>query len=99
MSKVPYSSIVSNLMYAMVCTRLDIAHAMGVVRRYMNNLGKEHWMEVKWIPRYLEVLLHMHYVLEVQALFYKDMFIYIWWVIRIVGEEPKGIFLLWVEQK
>ena len=42
MSKVPYSSVVSSLMYAMVCTRPDIAHAVGVVSRYMNNPGKEH---------------------------------------------------------
>ena len=40
-------------MYDMVCTRPDIAHEMGVVRRYMNNLGKEHWKEVHWIFRYL----------------------------------------------
>jgi len=42
MSKVPYSSAVGSLMYAMVCIRPDIAHAVGVVRRYMNNIGKEH---------------------------------------------------------
>ena len=53
MSRVPYSSAVGSLMYAMVCTRPDIAHAMGVVRRYMNNPGKEHWEAVKWILRYL----------------------------------------------
>ena len=53
MSKVPYSSAVGSLMYAMVCTRPDIAHVMGVVSRYMNDLGKEHWMAVKWIFRYL----------------------------------------------
>jgi hypothetical protein len=53
MSKVPYSSAVGILMYAMVCTRLDIAHAVGVLRRYMNNPGKEHWEAVKWILRYL----------------------------------------------
>jgi hypothetical protein len=40
-------------MYAMVCTRPDIAHAVGVVSRYMNNLGKEHWEAVKWILMYL----------------------------------------------
>ena len=40
MSKVPYASIVGSLMYAMVCTRPDIAHAMGVVSRYMKNPGK-----------------------------------------------------------
>ena len=53
MSRVPYSSPIGSLMYVMVFTRLDIAHAMGVVRRYMNNLGKEHWEEIKWILRYL----------------------------------------------
>ena len=52
MSKVPYS-VVGSLMYAIVCTRPDIAHAVGVVRRYMNDLGKENWMVVKWILRYL----------------------------------------------
>jgi hypothetical protein len=40
MSRVPYSSAVGTLMYVMVCTRPDIAHAMGVLRKYMNNLGK-----------------------------------------------------------
>ncbi|KAH9293774.1 hypothetical protein KI387_041024, partial [Taxus chinensis] len=29
MSKVPYSSAVGSLMYAMVCTRPDISHAVG----------------------------------------------------------------------
>jgi hypothetical protein len=53
MSRVPYSSAVGSLMYAMVCTRPDIAHAVGVVSRYMNNLGKENLEEVKWIIRYL----------------------------------------------
>ena len=40
-------------MYAMVCTRPDIAHVVGVVSRYMNTPGKEHWKEVQWILRYL----------------------------------------------
>jgi hypothetical protein len=53
MTRVPYSSVVGSLMYAMVCTRPDIAHAVGVVRRYMNNPGKEYWEAVKWILRYL----------------------------------------------
>jgi hypothetical protein len=42
MSHVPYVSIVGSLMYAMVCTRLDIAHAVGVLSRYMSKQGKEH---------------------------------------------------------
>ena len=42
MSKVPYSNAVGSLMYAMVCTRPDISHAVGTVSRYMHNPGKEH---------------------------------------------------------
>ena len=41
-------------MYAMVCTRSDIAQAVGVVSKYMSNPGKEHWREVKWILIYLK---------------------------------------------
>eukprot|EP00253_Pinus_taeda_P034728 PITA_34728 len=53
MSHVPYASAVGNLMYAMVCTRPDIAHAMGVLRRYMSKPGKEHSTAVKRVFRYL----------------------------------------------
>jgi ATP-binding cassette subfamily B (MDR/TAP) protein 1 len=53
MSKVPYSSAVGSLMYAMVCTRPDIAHAVGVVSRYMSHPSIQHWNVVKWILRYL----------------------------------------------
>ena len=47
MVNVPYSSVVGSLMYAMVCTRSDIAHAVGVVSRFLKNLGKEYWEVVK----------------------------------------------------
>jgi hypothetical protein len=56
MSKVPYSSTIGILMYAMVCTRPDIAHGVGFVGRYMNNLGKENWEALKWILRYLRCI-------------------------------------------
>ena len=53
MSRVPYASAVGSLMYAMVCTRPDIAHAVSVVSRFMSKPGKEHWKAVQWIFRYL----------------------------------------------
>jgi hypothetical protein len=53
MSKVPYASAIGSLMYAMVCTRPNITHAMGVMNRYMSNPGKHHWEAVKWILQYL----------------------------------------------
>ena len=40
MSEVPCASAIGSLMYAMVCTRPDIAHAMGVVNRYMSRSRK-----------------------------------------------------------
>ena len=54
MSKVPYASTIGSLMYAMVCTRPNIAHAVEVVSRYMSRPGKQHQEIVKWILRYLK---------------------------------------------
>ena len=53
MSHVPYAIAVDSLMYAMVCTKRDIAHAMGVLSRFMSKPGKEHWTIVKRVFRYL----------------------------------------------
>ncbi|KAK4584295.1 hypothetical protein RGQ29_022149 [Quercus rubra] len=53
MNKVPYASSIGNLMYAMVCTRPDITHAVGVVSRFMSRPKKQHWEAVKKILRYL----------------------------------------------
>ena len=54
MAKVPYASAIESLMYAMVCTISDIAHAVGVVSKFMSNPKKAHWEAVKWILRYLQ---------------------------------------------
>eukprot|EP00253_Pinus_taeda_P028158 PITA_28158 len=53
MSRVPYASAVSSLMYAMFCTRQDMAHAVGVLSRFMSKPWKEHWTTVKRVFRYL----------------------------------------------
>ena len=53
MERVPYSSVVGSLMYLMVCTRPDLAHAVSLVSRYLSNAGKNHWVAAKWILRYL----------------------------------------------
>jgi hypothetical protein len=53
MARIPYASAIGSLMYAMVCTRPDIGHAVGVISRFMSNPGKAHWEAVKWILRYL----------------------------------------------
>ena len=53
MLQVPHSNAIGSLMYAMVCTRPDISHVVGIVSRYMHNHGKRHWQAVKWILRYI----------------------------------------------
>jgi len=47
MSRVPYASAVGSLMYAMVCTRTDLAYAVSTVSRFMSNPGKQHYEVVK----------------------------------------------------
>jgi hypothetical protein len=47
MSKVLYANAVVCLMYAMVCTRPDLAHAVNVVSKYMANPRRQHWDAVK----------------------------------------------------
>ena len=34
MSFIPYASAVESTMYAMLCTRLDVAYALGIVSRF-----------------------------------------------------------------
>ena len=53
MSRVPYVSVVGSLMYAMACTRPDIALAVGVLSMFISKPGKEHWTIVKQVFRYL----------------------------------------------
>eukprot|EP00253_Pinus_taeda_P033713 PITA_33713 len=53
MSHVPYATAVSSLMYARVCIRPYIAHAVGVLMRFMSKPGKENWTTVKRVFRYL----------------------------------------------
>lgn len=53
MSKVPYANIIGSVMYVMICTRPDLAHAVSITSRYMSNLGRVHWQAFKWMLRYL----------------------------------------------
>ena len=41
MIRVPYASAAGSLMYAMVCTRMDLAHAVCVISRFMGDPSKE----------------------------------------------------------
>ncbi|GAA0163590.1 hypothetical protein LIER_19416 [Lithospermum erythrorhizon] len=39
-------------MYAMICTRPNIAYVVALMSRFTSNSGKQHWEGVKWIFRY-----------------------------------------------
>ena len=53
MSCVPYASVVGSLMYAIICTRPDIAHVVGVLSKYMSKPRKVHWTAIKRVFMYL----------------------------------------------
>lgn len=53
MAHLPYENVDGSLMYAMVYTQPYIAHALGVLSRYMSAPSKEHYMFVKRVFRYL----------------------------------------------
>ncbi len=50
----PYREAVGALMHLMCATRPDIAYAVGMVARFMERPGQEHWVAVKRILRYLQ---------------------------------------------
>ncbi|KAL0400200.1 UNVERIFIED_CONTAM: Retrovirus-related Pol polyprotein from transposon TNT 1-94 [Sesamum radiatum] len=54
MKDIPYASAIGSLMYAQVCTRPDIAFAVGMLGRYQSNPGLDHWRAAKKVMRYLQ---------------------------------------------
>ena len=52
-SRIPYASAIRSIMYAMLCTCLDVWYALSMMSRYEVNLGKRHWMAIKNILKYL----------------------------------------------
>ncbi len=54
MKKVPYQSVVSSLIYRMICTRPNITYSMRVVSQFLIDLGETHWKVVKRIFKYIK---------------------------------------------
>ena len=54
MSMIPYASAIGSIMYAMICTRPDVAYALSMTSRYQSNPGESHWRSVKNILKYLK---------------------------------------------
>jgi len=54
MTHVPYPYTIGSLMYAMMCTRLDLSQTISMVSRYRHDLGRGHWEAMKWILGYIK---------------------------------------------
>ncbi|XP_031387190.1 secreted RxLR effector protein 161-like [Punica granatum] len=54
MANNPYASSISNLLYAQVCTRPNIAFVMGMLGRYQSTPGMDRWKAAKKVMRYLK---------------------------------------------
>ena len=53
MSRILYASAIGSIIYAMICTRPDVAFAISLTSRYQANPGESHWAAVKTILKYL----------------------------------------------
>ncbi|KAJ9544763.1 hypothetical protein OSB04_024470 [Centaurea solstitialis] len=53
MKSIPYASAIGSIMYAMLCTRPDVAYSVSLTSRYQENPGEAHWVAVKNILKYL----------------------------------------------
>lgn len=53
-SQLEYSRVIGCLMYAMTCTRPDIAFAVGKLSRYTSNPSAHHWQAIQRVFKYLK---------------------------------------------
>ncbi|GJS88788.1 retrotransposon protein, putative, ty1-copia subclass [Tanacetum coccineum] len=53
MKGIPYASVVGSIMYAVRCTRPDVAFSQKLTSRYQQNPRESHWTTVKNILKYL----------------------------------------------
>nr|XP_048319598.1 secreted RxLR effector protein 161-like [Ziziphus jujuba var. spinosa] len=54
MNNVPYESAIGSVMYVMIYTRADLAHAISILSRYLANPGRKHWEALQSLLKYLK---------------------------------------------
>jgi hypothetical protein len=73
-----------SLMYAMVCTRPDIAYAVGIVSHFVTNLGEAHFNAVSEFSGISKVLLDHACALEAVIMYSKAIHMHIMLVMQIL---------------
>ncbi|GJS59346.1 hypothetical protein Tco_0654130 [Tanacetum coccineum] len=53
-SQLEYSRVIGCLMYAITCTRHDIAFVVGRLSRYTSNPSTQHWQAIQRVLKYLK---------------------------------------------
>jgi hypothetical protein len=53
MRAIPYASAIGSIMYAMICTHLDVSYALSATSKYQSNYDDTHWKIIKNILKYL----------------------------------------------
>ncbi|GKC80541.1 zinc finger, CCHC-type containing protein, partial [Tanacetum coccineum] len=56
-SQLEYSRVIGCLIYAMTCTRSDIAFVVGKLSRYTSNPGTQHWQTIQRVLKYLKKIM------------------------------------------
>ena len=62
MSRAQYTLAIGSIMYAMLCTRLDVTYALSICCRHQVDPGEKHWIAVKNILKYLRMTKEMFLV-------------------------------------
>jgi ATP-binding cassette subfamily B (MDR/TAP) protein 1 len=53
MNKIPYAFVIGSIMYAMLCTRLDVAHAISLTSTYQSI---QVWNTGRWMKEFISKL-------------------------------------------
>ncbi|GJS93004.1 retrotransposon protein, putative, ty1-copia subclass [Tanacetum coccineum] len=65
MKNVPYASAVGSIMYAVRCTRPDVAFAQNMTSRFQQNPGEPHWTAVKNILKCIRSAMEAVWISEI----------------------------------
>lgn len=53
MKNIPYDAALGSVMYAMICSRPNLAFAISVLNRFMSEPGEKHWATMEFLLKYL----------------------------------------------